>query len=40
MPLLIPLFLFVAIVIRIKLGKGVLFTQLRGGFKNTTFLLY
>jgi sugar transferase EpsL len=40
MPLLIPLFLFVAIAIRIKLGKGVLFTQLRGGYKNSQFLLY
>jgi sugar transferase EpsL len=40
LPLLLLLFLCVALAIRIKLGKGVLFTQLRGGFKNTPFLLY
>ena len=40
LPLLLPLFLCVALAIRIKLGKGVLFTQLRGGYKNSQFLLY
>lgn len=40
LPLLLPLFIFVAIAIRIKLGSGIIFTQLRGGYKNTPFLLY
>jgi sugar transferase EpsL len=40
LPLLLPIFLCVALAIRIKLGKGVLFSQLRGGYKNSQFLIY
>jgi sugar transferase EpsL len=40
LPLLLPIFLCVALAIRIKLGKGVFFSQLRGGFNNKPFLLY
>jgi sugar transferase EpsL len=40
LPLLLPIFLCVALAIRIKLGKGVFFSQLIGGFNNKPFLLY